>query len=221
MSWVDGALTFGAFLVALSIHECAHAWTAWTLGDATGRAQGRISLNPARHIDPFGTVLLPLLLMFGPWRAGGGYGIPFGYAKPVPYNPYVLRNPASGMALIAGAGPLSNVLLAFVTAALLGALARAGVAESTLGMKLLGILVPLNVRLAVFNLIPIAPLDGSALLAAALPRNVSRSMGGVERYGFLVLIVLSASGLLARITDPVEHTLLEPLARLAGRTFLG
>ena len=113
MSWVDGALLFGAFLVSLSVHECAHAWTALRLGDPTGRALGRVSLNPIRHIDPFGTVLLPLVLMIQMARSTGVYGIPFGYAKPVPYNPYVLKNPAVGMALISGAGPLSNVASAF------------------------------------------------------------------------------------------------------------
>lgn len=221
MPWVDGVLLFGAFLVSLSVHECAHAWTAWKQGDDTGVVQGRVSLNPLRHIDPFGTVLLPLVLMFGPWNSTGRYGIPFGYAKPVPYNPYAFKNPATGMALVAAAGPLSNVFLAVVSAALVGALGRAGVGDDTVGMRLLEVLVPLNVRLAVFNLIPIAPLDGSAILAAALPRGAARAMSGFERYGFFVLIALSATGLLTRIIGPVERALLDPLSVLAGRNFLG
>lgn len=221
MSWVDGALLFGAFLVSLSVHECAHAWTALRLGDPTGRALGRVSLNPIRHIDPFGTVLLPLVLMIQMARSTGVYGIPFGYAKPVPYNPYVLKNPAVGMALISGAGPLSNVALAIGSAAVLGVLSRSGAYESTIGMRLFEVLVPLNVRLAVFNLIPIAPLDGSGILAGLLPRGLSRFMGGVERYGFLILIALSATGILWRVMRPVELALLDPLSILAGRPIRG
>ena len=221
MSWVDGALLFGAFLVSLSVHECAHAWTALRLGDPTGRALGRVSLNPIRHIDPVGTVLLPLVLMFGIARSTGVYGIPFGYAKPVPYNPYVLRNPAVGMALISGAGPLSNVLLAIGSAAVLGALSRSGGYESTLGFRLFEVLIPLNVRLAVFNLIPIAPLDGSGIVAGLLPRGAANAMRGIERYGFLILIALMATGLLYRITYPVERALLDPLSVLAGRPLGG
>lgn len=221
MTWVDGALLFGAFLVSLSVHECAHAWTALRLGDTTARALGRVSLNPIRHIDPFGTVVLPIFLMAQFARSTGVYGIPFGYAKPVPYNPYVLKNPAVGMALIAGAGPLSNVVLAFASAAVLGFLTRSGAYESTLGMRLFEVLVPLNVRLAVFNLIPIAPLDGSGILAGVLPRGASRAMGGFEKYGFLILIALSATGVLWQITDPVERALLDPLSILAGRPFRG
>ena len=180
-----------------------------------------MSLNPIRHIDPVGTVLLPLVLMFQMHRATGWYGIPFGYAKPVPYNPYVLRNPASGSVLIAAAGPLSNVVLAAGVAALIGVLGRSGAYDTTAGMKLLELLVPLNVRLAVFNLIPIVPLDGSTILAGLLPRRAAAEMGALERYGFLILIVLSATGLLGRITRPVEAALLEPLSVLAGRRFLG
>lgn len=221
VAFLDVALVFGAFLVSLSVHECAHAWTASTLGDPTGRALGRVSLNPVRHIDPFGTLLLPLFLIVQAYQAGLPARATFGYAKPVPYNPYVLRNPALGMTLISAAGPLSNIVIAIVSAGVVGLLSRSGAYDSTVGLRLLEILVPLNVRLAVFNLIPIAPLDGSGILAGVLPRGFSRAMAGLEQYGFLVLIALAASGLLDRITGPVEAALLEPLGVLARRSFLG
>ncbi len=220
MPILDIALVFGAFLVSLSVHESAHAWTASTLGDPTGRALGRVSLNPLRHIDLFGTILLPLFLIIQshqPW----GVRATFGYAKPVPYNPYVLKNPALGMALISAAGPLSNIVIAIASAGVVGLLSRSGAYDSTVGLRLFEILVPLNVRLAVFNLIPIAPLDGSGILAGLLPRGFSRAMAGVEQYGFLILIALSAAGLLDRFTGPVERALLEPLGVLARRSFLG
>lgn len=165
MLWVDGVLFFGAFLVSLSVYECAHAWTGWKQGDSTGVAEGRVSLNPLRHIDPFGTVLLPLVLMFGPWSSGKRLGIPFGYSKHMPYNPCVFKDPATGMALVAAAGPLSNVFLAVGVAAPLGVLHRSGAGDGTVGLRLLEMLVPLNVRLAVFNLIPIALLDPLSVLA--------------------------------------------------------
>lgn len=221
MPLLDLALVFGAFLLSLSIHECAHAWTAWTLGDPTGRALGRVSLNPVRHVDVFGTLLLPLFFLIQAHQAGGSARATFGYAKPVPYNPYVLKDPALGTALISAAGPLSNVLVAIVSAGVVGLLSKSGAYDSTVGLRLFEILVPLNVRLAVFNLIPIAPLDGSGILAGVLPRGFARAMAGVEQYGFLVLIVLWASGLLGRITGPVEAALLEPLGVLARRSFLG
>ena len=221
MPYFDLALVFGAFLLSLSVHECAHAWTAWTLGDHTGRSLGRVSLNPLRHIDLFGTILLPLFFLVQAYTAASPVRATFGYAKPVPYNPYALRNPALGTALISAAGPLSNVLVAIVSAGVVGLLSRSGAYDSTVGLRLFEILVPLNVRLAVFNLIPIAPLDGSGILAGVLPRGLSRAMAGVEQYGFLILIALFASGLLGRITGPVEAALLEPLGVLARRSFLG
>ncbi len=221
MSWVDAALLVGAFLVSLSVHECAHAWTALRLGDSTGHALGRVSLNPIRHIDPVGTVLLPLVLVLGTYSATGRYGTPFGYAKPVPYNPYVLRNPAVGMALISGAGPLSNVALAVGSAGLLGILSRSGGYESTLGLRFFEVLVLVNVQLAIFNLIPIAPLDGAGILAGLLPRGAANVMRGVERYGFLLLIALMATGLLGRVVGPVQSALLDPLSILAGRPLGG
>lgn len=221
MSLLDLALVFGAFLVSLSVHECAHAWTAWTLGDPTGRSLGRVSLNPVRHVDPFGTLLLPLFFLVQAYQAHTPLRATFGYAKPVPYNPYVLKSPALGMVLVSAAGPLSNVLLAIGSAAVVGLLSRSGAYDSTIGLRLFEILVPLNVRLAVFNLIPIAPLDGSGILAGLLPRGISRGMAGIEQYGFLILIALSASGLLGRVTGPVEAALLEPLGVLARRSFLG
>ena len=141
-------------LTALPLHECAHAWVADKMGDHTARYQGRLTLNPLRHLDPMGAILM---LVAG-----------FGWAKPVPINPRTFKNPKQGMALSALAGPMSNLLLAFVSAILYKVFAYAGIAAD--GMWLLTsladifyLMMSLNVGLAVFNLLPIPPLDGSRL----------------------------------------------------------
>lgn len=157
------------------IHEYAHGWMAYRLGDPTAKHEGRLTVNPLAHIDLFGTIALPILLM---WASGGTFL--FAYAKPVPYNPNNLKYPRWGSALVGAAGPISNLLLAFAFAVLLRLLP---LSELTL---LLSMIVYANVVLAIFNLVPIPPLDGSKLLYPFLP---PRAMWVLERQGFLLLLL--------------------------------
>jgi len=211
MDWVQIALTAAAFLASLSFHEAAHAWTAWRLGDYTGKAMGRVSLNPIRHIDPFGTILLPALLW---WSTGGR--VVFGYAKPVPYNPYVLKNPSLGSAAIAAAGPGSNLLLATTCAILLGLASPGGVLGGSLGHHFLLLSISVNLYLALFNLLPLPPLDGGTVLAGLLGRDAQAAFARIETFGFIILIVLMQTGFLGRVLHPAFDFLWEHLLTLAG-----
>jgi Zn-dependent protease len=208
-----------AFALALSVHESAHGWAAEKLGDPTARWLGRITLNPLKHIDPFGTVIFPLMLAV--------IGAPIiGWAKPVPFVTRNLRNQRRDPALVALAGPASNLVLAAASVVvlrvletavpgfreLLAAVANAG----ALGAK--GVVPPLayfllslamiNLILAVFNLIPIPPLDGSHVLAALLPPRAAYQFAQIERYGMLLLFALLWTGFLG--------TLLRPFLRFLG-----
>jgi Zn-dependent protease len=183
-------------LICFPVHEFSHALVATNLGDDTARLMGRITLNPLAHLDPYGSILF---LLFG-----------FGWAKPVPVNPYRLNgNPRTSMALVALAGPASNVLLAIAFAILYRAAEAAFVLpDSTVGNIVLFALqtaVFLNLILALFNLIPIPPLDGSRVLAALLPNQGAQIMDQLERYGFLILmlVVVAVPSLLSGlITGP-------------------
>ncbi len=169
-----------ALIVGITVHEFAHAWAANKLGDPTSRNQGRLTLNPLAHLDPLGS----LMILF----AG------FGWGKPVPVNPYLLRtDPTVGMAVVSFAGPLSNVLTAFVFAlpirfGLLGPTFSGGLLPSP--WALMQTIVFLNLILAVFNLIPLAPLDGYKVALAVLPREWARKWQQLETYGPIILILL-------------------------------
>ncbi len=169
-------LVFFLFIIiGAIIHEYAHGWTADKLGDPTARNAGRLTLNPLAHIDLFGTIILPFLMVLS-------FGSAFGYAKPVPYNPYNLKNQKTDPALIGVAGPLSNLLLALIFALIIRLSPY-----TTLNLILsLGVLA--NLALLIFNLIPIPPLDGSKLLYALLPANSWRLKESLERYGIFILI---------------------------------
>ena len=166
------------------IHEVAHGYMAERLGDPTARLAGRLTLNPISHLDPFGSFLLPLLLYFS---TGGAFV--FGWAKPVPYNPYNLKDPKAGAGKIAAAGPLTNLAIAAVFGVILRAATAGGYGESPL-LLLLSIIIYTNVLLAVFNLVPIPPLDGSKVLFALLPRTLRAHelQRFLEQYGFYILI---------------------------------
>jgi len=192
-----------ALLIAVILHEIAHGYVAKLNGDPTADRLGRLSLNPLRHIDPIGTVVLPgLLVMLG--------ATPFGWAKPVPVNFANLRNPKVDMIKVAAAGPVTNILLA-VASALLFRLAggfhgqEGGLAHFAL------ISLQVNVILAVLNLVPILPLDGGRIVAGLLPRAQALSYARLERFGLPLVMVLLMSGVLGRIIWPVQRLLLDAL----------
>ena len=172
-----------AFLYSVIIHEISHGLMAQSLGDTTARDQGRLSLNPIRHLDLFGSIILPLLLIFVSIKSGGRTPV-FGYAKPVPYNPLNLRDQKYGPAKVALAGPLSNLLLAV----LFGLLVRFLPLSITLS-ELLKDVVWINVALLVFNLVPIQPLDGHWLLLTFLPARFREVKYFLIRYGVFLFII--------------------------------
>jgi Zn-dependent protease len=207
-----------AFALALSLHESAHGWMAERLGDPTARWLGRITLNPLKHIDPFGTIIFPLLL--------AAIGAPvLGWAKPVPFVSRNLRNQRWGPALVGLAGPLSNIALGIVVTGLLllakavmpgfrsllvsllreGALGASGIAAPLI--FLLFSLAMINLVLAVFNLIPIPPLDGSHILEAFLPPRFHLAYAQVRQYGMLLLLALFWTGAFGRILNPFVNGL--------------
>lgn len=161
------------------IHEYAHGWVADRLGDPTARYAGRLTLNPVSHIDKWGTLLMPLLLYF---LTGGAFI--FAYAKPVPYNPYNLKNQKWGPSLVAVAGPLANFSLALIFGLVIQ---FSGLPPNFL--SLLSIIVYANVLLGVFNLVPIPPLDGSKILYALLPDSMWQVKRTLEQYGFFILLI--------------------------------
>ena len=169
-------------LFSVVVHEVSHGVMADKLGDPTARLAGRLTLNPIRHIDPFGSIILPLIMVLLPGN------FIFGWAKPVPVNPYQLKNPERDGALIAGAGPASNLLLAAIFALFIkmGEIVASSLIVQSL--PLLAAIVWVNIILAVFNLVPIPPLDGSKILFAFLPRSADRFKFALEQNGTIILL---------------------------------
>jgi Zn-dependent protease len=185
-------------IFSLSVHEAAHAWSASRLGDDTAKRLGRVTLNPVVHVDPIGTLLLPFIAMLsGAPRLGG--------PTPTPVNTRNLRHPRRDQILVTAAGPASNLLIAVVAAAAMGAGAMSG-------GRWLDLLVyealTLNVLLAVFNMLPIPPLDGGQILMALLPRSVAAQMGFLYQYGFLILMGLLVAGVLGYLIAPPYYLIL-------------
>ncbi len=170
-------------LLAITLHEAAHGWAANRLGDDTAHRLGRVSFNPLRHIDPFGTVLLPAMLLI----ASGGQMM-FGFAKPVPVDFSRLRPFRLGLILVAIAGPLTNIGLLFVGAAALSALPPSGGMAFAWIAQNLVLLAYFNALLAVFNMLPLPPLDGGRVLVGVLPASLARPVARLERKGILILI---------------------------------
>lgn len=192
-------ISFLVLLLSLTFHEAAHAWTANQLGDPTARLLGRLSLNPVVHADLVGTVIFPLLAMVT--------GLPLiGWAKPVPVNLRQLRSPRRDFALVALAGPVSNVILAVLAGMLFSLLPPATLAGDGLDLLATGLwlAVMVNVLLAVFNMLPIPPLDGGNVLMGILPTAGARLIDQLRPYGFLVLYALMLTGMLGAIMRPVR-----------------
>jgi Zn-dependent protease len=196
------AINFAVFLFSLSVHECAHAVAAEYSGDPTSRYLGRITLNPMAHIDPFGTVIFPL---FGMIFAGGVF---FGWAKPVPFNPMNLRNRKLGEIVIAVAGPASNLLLVVVCAVLMkflfggNRLPFGDMSDAIYHILRVGIIW--NISLAVFNMLPVPPLDGSHVLRNLLPDSLADLYSEINpMIGFVILIALVQIGVTAWISAPI------------------
>ena len=194
---------FVVLILSLSFHEAAHAWTADRLGDSTARRLGRLTLNPLAHIDWIGSVLFPLLAIYS--------NLPLiGWAKPVPVQWSNLRSPRRDFAVVALAGPVSNLILAIGGALCLFAIAGSPVGGG-LAATWLTIVIELNVLLAVFNLIPVPPLDGGNVLAGFAPESIARVVDALRPYGFLILYALMLTGILGAIAWPVQRAILSSL----------
>ena len=199
-------LLFGVLLVSLTIHEAAHALTADRLGDPTARRLGRVSLNPIVHIDLIGTVILPLIAAIS--------RLPIiGWAKPVPVDTRNLRHPARDFAIVAAAGPNSNLLQGIVAAMVYRVLAASGAGGNgpALVLSILSYYVEINLLLAFFNLIPVPPLDGGNVLLGLLPPRLAYRYSQIRRYGFLILYALLLTGVASALIMPPTSTLLRIL----------
>lgn len=191
----------GTIAILVSVHEAAHAWMANKLGDPTAKYQGRVSLNPMVHIDPLGTVILPLFLIIISVASGGPFFL-FGWAKPTPFNPWNLQNPRRDAALISFAGPISNFLIAILIAIIYRVLPL----SNELIIFYLQFLLTLTLILGIFNLIPIAPLDGFKVTAGILPKNLALRWEELERIGpFLLIAIIFFGGAILR---PIVGTLM-------------
>ena len=204
-------------IFAITLHEAAHGYVARHFGDMTATMEGRVSLNPLRHIDPFGTVALPLILLALTKLLGGG--IIFGWAKPVPVNFANLRHPKRDMLWVAAAGPLSNFAMALVWAVLLKIGLSMPGSYFALPLALMGAAgVFFNIIIMVLNLVPLPPLDGGRILVSLLPHRLAWRVARIEPYGFLILIVLLLTGVLGALLWPAIGTLMALVARMLGLT---
>lgn len=194
---------------ALSVHESAHGWMAEKFGDPTARMQGRITLNPIAHIDPVGTIIVPVFLAI--------MGAPvFGWAKPVMVNPYNLKNPKRDNIYISAAGPGSNLIIAFLGIILfiilknMGIISVMSVQSSVIAAVVLLLinLILINVFLAVFNLIPVPPLDGSGIVEGLLKGEALDSYLKIKPYGFLILLAIIYLGIFEKIANPIMRLVL-------------
>ncbi len=186
------AIQLPPLLFALTVHELAHGWVAFRLGDPTAKMAGRLTMNPLKHLDPLGVLAFVIMKI--------------GWAKPVPVDPRYFRNPQKDMLLVALAGPGANVLLALASALLARVLVSVPVLPLFVLQPLVGMLVAsvwINIMLAVFNIIPIPPLDGSKVLMGVLPPEAARSFARIEPFGFFILLALFYTGVIGGLILPI------------------
>lgn len=196
-------------LIAMSFHEAMHAFTSHWLGDDTARVEGRLSLNPLKHIDPFATIILPAITLLV-------FHFPILAAKPVPFNPNRVKYGEFGAALVGIAGPLSNLLLAVLAAVFLQG-ASAQLNQSII--DLFGLFIWLNLALFVFNMIPFPPLDGSRLLYAFAPEPIQDIMQSIERYGLMAIVIFIL--VLIPVIGPLMTNIITGLSHVLGLTIIG
>ena len=196
------AVAFVPVLLGIILHEVAHGWVALKRGDPTAWMLGRLTLNPVPHIDPMGMGMFAFTALFTPFV--------FGWAKPVPVNVRYFRDPRKDMLLVSASGPLTNITLALLFGLALKLLLTFAPHDFLLGspvgkylLEMFQIGIIANFSLAYVNLIPLPPLDGGHILEGLLPRQLANAFGGVRRYGFLILVVLLASGMLSSILTPL------------------
>jgi len=188
-------------LFGITLHEAAHGYVARMLGDPTAWQAGRISLNPVRHIDPIGTIVVPLFLLFST-KLMGGAGLLFGWAKPVPVDWSRLRNPKRDMAWVALAGPASNLVMAIIWAIGLRLMAEAGASASDFWARMAIAGVQVNLILMALNLVPLPPLDGGRIVCSILLNQLAYQYSRIEPYGILILILLMVTGMLWFFVSP-------------------
>ncbi len=209
------AITIGVILVSMTIHEAMHGFVAYWLGDDTAKDEGRLTLNPIKHIDPFLTIILPVMLAIIQAPIFGG-------AKPVPFNPNRVRYGEWGAALVAVAGPLSNLFIAFIAFGLMVMLGYGSVGGLMFGGDLLGIIlqyfVVINLGFFVFNMLPIPPLDGSRVLYALAPDFVRRGMEAMEQAGIIIVfaLVFLAGSILGQIMSSTIQAILQVFTTIFG-----
>ncbi len=208
---IDNILIIGFLILSLGIHEAAHAWVAYLRGDSTARDMGRMTLNPIAHIDPIMTIALPVILIVS------GSGFLFGGAKPVPVNFYNLRKPQRDMMLVAIAGPISNFLLAILFLTIRKVLlTNVGMDRTELAPVVMFNACYVNLILAIFNLIPVPPLDGSRVMAWILPSGMRESYVALERFGLLIVFGLLMLGVLNTVLMATIRPMYDAVDFLTG-----